>query len=62
MKIDVYVINARNTSHEVNMQETNHDFTKNAESVKNVRMQNIVNTEKRHDMQKTVNIKSEKES
>lgn len=43
MKIDVCVINASNTNHEMNTQKTKSDFVENVEVVKNARTKNIVN-------------------
>lgn len=56
MKIDVCVINASNTNHEMNTQKTKSDFVENVEVVKNARTKNIVNIDWIDEKKKTVNI------
>lgn len=62
MRIDVFVINASNTNHEMNTQKTKSDFVENVEAVKNAKTKHIVNIDWIDDMQKTKNTESKKEN
>ena len=62
MKTDVYVINAINTSHEINSQKTKSDSYEEIRLVKNAKTKHIVNIDWIDDMQKTKNTESKKEN
>ena len=62
MRIDVFVINASNTNHEMNTQKTKSDFVENVEAVKNAKTKNIVNIESKRIIKKIENTKSKEEN
>lgn len=61
MKIDVFVIRATNTSHEMNSQKTKSDSKKEIQFVKNAKTKHIVNIERIDEVKKTNNTEIKKD-